>query len=216
MELISITLARVVAMVQIQEWDPFGKALSLEAVAAACKRYSFAKSPTKLEDLEPQKGIELSEGRLGEIRIDRVNVFPNGIVIDTRSSTENSEKVLDDILALAHEVLGATINPVRRSFASQFIFRSQMHLAALNPVLPRIAGVLSERASADLKHPFSFEPTAILLNVDSSQIKTAPVMFSIERRAEIPFGENTYFSSAPVRTEEHIEIVEQFEASLLA
>jgi len=215
MELVSITLARVAALVQFQEWDPFGKALSLEAIATINRRYSFTKSPTKLEDLDPQKGIELVEGRLGDIRIDRLNVYLNGIVIDTRSSTENSEKVLTDILALAHEVFGATIKPVRQSFASQFIFRSDMRLAALNPVLPKIAGVLSERASADLKHPFSFEPTAILFNVDTSQTKTPPVLLTIERRAEIPFAENTYFSSAPLRTAEHIEIVKEFETSLL-
>jgi hypothetical protein len=136
-------------------------------------------------------------------------------VIDTRSSTENSEKVLNDILALAHEVFGAAIKPLRQSFMSQFIFRSDMRLATLNPVVPKIATVLSERASADLKHPFSYEPTAILLNVDTSQTKTAPAMFTIERRAEIPFAENTYFSSAPLRTAEHIEIVKEFEASLL-
>lgn len=215
MELVSITLARVVAMVQLQEWDPFGKALSLEAIATIGSRYSFVKSPTKLEDLDPQKGIELVEGRLGDICIDRINVFPNGIVIDTRSSTENSEKVLNDILALAHEVFGAAIKPLRQSFMSQFIFRSDMRLATLNPVVPKIATVLSERASADLKHPFSYEPTAILLNVDTSQTKTAPAMFTIERRAEIPFAENTYFSGAPLRTAEHIEIVKEFEASLL-
>jgi hypothetical protein len=168
-----------------------------------------------LEDLNLQKGIELLEGRLGDIPIDRVSVFLNGIVIDTRSSTENSEKVLNDILTLAREAFGATIKPVRQSFVSQFIFRSDMRLAALSPLFPRIADILSQRASADLKHPFSFEPTAILLNVDTSQTKAAPAIFSIERRAEIPFAENTYFSSAPLRSAEHIEIVKAFEASLL-
>lgn len=215
MELVSITLARVAAMVQLQEWDPFGKALSLEAIAMIGNRYTFSKTPTKFEDLNPQKGIELAEGRLGDICIDRINIFQNGIVIDTRSSTENSERVLNDILALANEVFGATITPARRSFASQIIFRSSMRLVALSPVLPKIAGVLSERASADLKHSFSFEPTAIVLNVDTSQVKNAPVMFTIERRADVPFAENTYFSSASLRTVEHIEIVKAFEASLL-
>ncbi len=215
MELVSITLARLVAMVQIQEWDPLGKASTLEALAKFKSRYSFTKTPTNLEELDLQKGIELVEGRLGDIRIDKITLFQNGIVIDTRSSTENSEKVLDDILVLAEDAFGATIRPARQGFASQLIFRSNMHLAALNPVLPKIADILTERASADLKHPFVFEPTGILLNVDTSQTKTAPVMFSIERRTEIPFEENTYFSSAPLRTVEHIEVVKTFEASIL-
>ena len=215
MELISINQARVVAMVQLQQWDPLGKALTLEVLGKLGDRYSFTKSPTKLEDVDFQKGLELHEGRLADIRIDRIIIFLNGIIIDTRSSTEDSERVLNDMLDLAHEAFGAVIKPARQTFASQLIFRSNMRLAGLNPILPTIADTLTERASADLKHPFTFEPTAILLNVDTAQAKTPPAMFSIERRAEIPFAENTYFSSAPLRTAEHIEVVKAFEASLL-
>jgi len=215
MELLSIVQARMVALVQVQQWDPLGKTLTLEALAKIGGRYSFTKNPTKLEEVDFQKGVELQEGRLGDIRIDRIAIFLNGIVIDTRSSTEDSERVLDDILNLANEAFGAIITPARHSFASQLIFRSEMRLTALNPILPRIADVLTKRTSADLKHPFTFEPTAIQLNVDTAQVKTAPTLFSIERRAEIPFAENTYFSSAPARTGEHIEIIKAFEAVLI-
>ena len=52
MELVSITLARVVAMIQFQQWDPFGASLTLEALAKLAGRYSFTKGPTKLEDLD--------------------------------------------------------------------------------------------------------------------------------------------------------------------
>jgi hypothetical protein len=40
-------------------------------------------------------------------------------------------------------------------------------------------------------------------------------MFSIERRAEVPFVENTFFSNAPLRTREHVELVKAFEDSLI-
>jgi hypothetical protein len=32
----------------------------------------------------------------------------------------------------------------------------------------------------------------------------------------MPFSENSYFSSAPLRTAEHIELIQQFEAAMLA
>lgn len=216
MELVSIMQARLVALVQLQEWDPFGRTLTLEALAKLGSRFSFAKVPSKLEELDPQRGIELLEGKFENIRIDKIVVYLNGIAVDTRSSTEDSERVLSEILVMAHEAFGATIRPARQSFLSQFMFRSNMRLAALNPVLPKIAEVLSTEASANLKHPFIFEPTAILFNVDTSQIKIAPSLCSIERRAEIPFAENTYFSNAPLRTAQHIEIVKAIESSLLS
>jgi hypothetical protein len=214
MELVSITLARLTALIQFQEWDPFGKTLTLEAFAKLGGRYSFAKVPTKLDDLNFQKGVDLLEGKFEDVRIDKIVIYANGIVIETRSSTEDSEKILKDILALAHEAFGATIRPVRQTFASHIMFRSTMRLASLHPILPKIADVLTERGSADLRHPFTFEPTAILINVDNSQAKIAPQMFTIERRAEMPFAENTYFSSAPLRTAEHIEMVKTFEAAI--
>lgn len=215
MEIIAIALARVAALVEVQQWDPLGKASSLEAIAKLGSRFTFTKVPTRLEELNLQKGIELCEGTLGDIRIARLTIFANGIVADTRSSTEHSEKVLSEILAMAHEALGAKITPARLTFTSQLIFRSNMRLAALNPILPKLARVLTDRVSGDLKHCFEFEPTAILLNVDTSQAKTLPAMFSIERRAEVPFIENTFFSSAPLRTGEHMEVVKAFEESLL-
>ena len=159
----------------------------MEALAKLGGRYAFAKGPTKLEDLDFQKGIELLEGKLGDVRIDKIAIFLNGMIVETRSSTEDSENVLNDILSLAHEAFGATIKPARRSFTSQIIFRSTMDLATLNPVLPKIANVLTERCSADMKHPFTFEPTSVLLNIDSSQTKIAPAIFSIERRVRNTF-----------------------------
>lgn len=216
MEIVSIALARLTALIQFQEWDPFGKTLTLEALAKLGGRYSFAKGPTKLADIDFQKGIELLEGSFGEVRIDKIAIYLNGIVIDTRSSTEDAETILNDILALAHEAFGAKIKPARHSFASHIIFRSPMRLSSLNPVLPTIADVLTERSSADLKHPFIFEPTSVLFNIDSSQAKIAPQVFTIERRAEIPFAENTYFSGAPLRTNEHIEVLKTFESAILA
>jgi len=215
MELISITQASVLAMIQVQQWDPFGKALNLEVLDKMRGRYIFAKAPTKLEEVDFQKGVELQAGKFGDVRIDRISIFFNGIIVDTRSSTEDSEKVLYDILDMAREAFGATIQPARLAFTSKIMFRSEMRLTSLNPALPKIADQLTERATADLKHPFAFEPTAILMSVDTSQAKIAPVTFSIERRAEVPFAEKTYFSSAPLRTAEHLEVVRTFEASLL-
>ena len=215
MKLVSVALARVIAMVQFDEWDPFGRTLTFEAISNVASRYSFAKVPTKPEELDLQKGVELVEGRFDDVRIDKVTIYINGIAVDTRSSTDDSERVLNDIFQLASDAFGAAINPARKSFASQLIFRSEMRLATLNPVLPRIADLLTERASANLKHPFVFEPTAILVGADTSQAKVAPVVFSIERRAELPFSENTYFSNAPLATKEHLETIQAFETALL-
>lgn len=215
MELVAITLARVVSLVQLQAWDPFGKATSLETLQGLIDRYTFAKYPTTFDALDPQKGIELVEGRLGNIVIHKIAIYSNGLVIDTRSSTDDSETVLQDMVQLAHDAFGANIKPVQQNFVSQFIFRSNLRLSALNPVMGRLGDVLTKKVSTDMKQVFEFEPTAISIHTDLSNRKITPAMFSVERRVDVPFSEDTYFSNAPLRTSDHIEVVNDFEASLL-
>jgi hypothetical protein len=61
-----------------------------------------------------------------------------------------------------------------------------------------------------------FEPTAIIIGSDNSQLKITPSSFSIERKLEAPFVENTYFSQAPLETSEHLQLVEEIERGLSA
>jgi hypothetical protein len=215
MELLAIALARAAAFIEVQTWDPFGKATTLEAVQKLAEQYTFAVIPGKFADIDFQKGIELSGGRFGDIVIDKLSIFINGILIDTRSSTEDAERVLYDLLEIARKVFGAVVRPQRMYFVSQLIFRSPLRLGLLNPVLQKVADRLSESVSADMRHSFDFEPTAVLINADLSQTKIAPGMFSLERRADIPFEENTYFSNAPLRTGAHIALVEELEKNLI-
>ena len=81
-------------------------------------------------------------------------------------------------------------------------------------MLQPIADRLTKRASMDLKHPVVFEPSAILIGADLSQLKIGPSAFSIERRSETPFSENEYFSAAPLGTAEHLELISEVEAAL--
>ena len=63
--------------------------------------------------------------------------------------------------------------------------------------------------------PINYEPTGIILNLDQSTTKLAPVFFTLERRAEVPFTDNKYFSSAPLSTQDHIGILQEVEKALV-
>jgi hypothetical protein len=213
MELVAISLARVVSFLEVLSLDPFGRNSSLDVFRNIGSRYSFAQVPQTFAEIDFQKGVELSSGKCNGINVDKLTVYHNGIVVDTRTSTEESEKVLHDVLDLARDLFGAEVKSSRRVFWSQLVFRSNIRLALIHPAIEKIVARLTASVSTDLKHPYVFDP-AIVIGADLSQTKIAPAAFSIERRAEIPFSENTYFSSAPLRTPEHVELLEQFEASL--
>ncbi len=214
MELIGITLARVVAFLEVQILDPFGKTSTPVALANLASRFSFTKVPQKLEEMDFQKGIELGIGKFDNINIDRFSIFTNAVLIDTRSTTEDSERVLMEFLNFTKAAFGATVVPSRKNFVNQIVFRSNLRLALLNPVLEPIAARLSAFVSGELKQPVAYEPTEVIIGADVSLLNLKPVHFTLARRAESPFFENTYFSSAPLRTAEHLELVVELEKAL--
>src|ERR1700693_2609518 len=118
MDLVSISLARIAAFLEIQSLDPKGSQTTPESVHALAQRYGFAKVPKTAEEMDFQKGIIFSAGRYQEIAIDQFSIFHNGIIIDTRSSTDNCHRVLNDVLFLAKEKNGANIKVTRVNLAS--------------------------------------------------------------------------------------------------
>jgi len=205
-----------VAFFEVQTIDPLGRTSVPEMLSNLTGRFSFSKAPQGLAEMDIQKGIELGAGKLDDINIDRMALHSNGIIIDTRSGTDDAEKVLSELLKFTKEAFGAMINPTRKNFVSQIVFRSDLKLTLLNPVLEPITAQLSEFVSGELKQPVVYEPIGLVIGPDSSQTHLQPVNFSIERRAERPFFENTYFSSAPLRTAEHLKLVNEFEEAMKA
>ena len=202
------------AFVEVDALDPQGRSSLPENLAALVGRYNFAKYPTSIDDMDLQKGINFAEGKLGDIAIIGVQMFQNGIIVDTRSSTDNSMGVFDDLLQFTKERNGATVVRRRYHLTSQITFQSDLKLSLINPLLQPIADRLSSQLSGTLNHPILFEPTAVMIGPQTWSMKIVPNSFTIERRAETPFNENTYFSSAPLPTSQHIELIEEIEQAL--
>jgi hypothetical protein len=213
-ELVAINLARVAAFLEILALDPKGQTTAPEGLRSFAERYSFVKFPQTAAEMDFQKGVQFAAGRFKDIAIDQVQLYNNGIAIDTRSSTDSSLRILQDILEFTKVRTGASVAPVREHFISHIAFRSTLKLALLNPILQPIADRLAEQSSKQLNHPIVFEPTLFTIGPDTSQIKIAPAIFSIERRIETPFNENTYFSVAPLSTADHLKLIAEVEAAL--
>jgi hypothetical protein len=215
MELISVLLSRAVFLLELDALNPFGRMTPAETMAELSNRYGFAQMPQSIPEITNEKGAECLSGRMGDIAIDKLTLYPNGLVVDTRGSTEDSEKVAQDIIDIAHERLGSKISVGRKHYVSQVTFRSKMRLANMNPVIGEMMGQMKEFLSSGLKQDFLVEPTALIISVDLTQTRISPGKFTIERRAEAPFMEDLYFSSAPLHSAVHLELVENFERSLL-
>ena len=90
MELISISLARIAVFLELQSLDPNGSQTTPESAHVLAQRYGFARVPKTVEEMDFQKGVIFAAGRYQDIAIDQFQIFNNGVIIDTRSSTDDN------------------------------------------------------------------------------------------------------------------------------
>ena len=218
MEILAVILARVTALTNLPEWDPRGRSHTMDFVKGMVERYGFQKFPRTIEEYrQPSTGAVFTLGKMGNIVIENYTVYPQGLVVDTRSSTDDSERVLKDITDWFCTLSG--IQPpadgiTRRFYLSQVNFRSQRSLDALNPNLHLLSDRLTEIVSAPAKQHLEFQTTGISFQFDATQGIAYSLPLKIERLADAQFSENKYFSSAPLHTDEHIHFLEEFETIL--
>jgi len=218
MEILAVILARVTALTNLPEWDPRGRSHTMDFVKGMVERYGFQKFPRTIEEYrQPSTGAVFTLGKMGNIVIENYTVYPQGLVVDTRSSTDDSERVLKDITDWFCTLSG--IQPpadgiTRRFYLSQVNFRSQRSLDALNPNLHLLSDRLTEIVSAPAKQHLEFQTTGISFQFDATQGIAYSLPLKIERLADAQFSENKYFSSAPLQTDEHIHFLEEFETIL--
>ena len=217
MKLSAVLLARVIFFVESVELNPRGAAYYPDIVKGLVERYGFKKVPEKFEDFDEQKGVVLSSGKHGDRIIDRVTINNWGLTLDTTSSTQDSEELLTEALTWGAEHLRLRYSPdmiKRKAYVSHVLFYSDVSLLSVNPALDVIAKRINKEVTDNLKLPYTFHPRGISLGIDPVEQRIPVQVFSIERREGVAFSENKYWSGAPVPTDTHLALIEEFERTI--
>ena len=141
--------------------------------------------------------------------------YNNGIQADTLSSTDDAEALLEDIrewVAVEHKVNITDDAILRRAYQSQLDVQMTRELQTVNPKLEQIARKLSAKATTLDGKPREFVSGGFNIVPNDVGDDFAPMPFRFERKWGKPFSENIYFSQAQLRTQEHIEILEEMES----
>jgi hypothetical protein len=218
MQIAAISLARAAHFIQYEDLDPRNRVGRRGLAAALVERYGFREFPRTLEDFDVDKnGVVFKEGVLDAINIDNLTFFRNGLVAETRSDTDEAERVLEDVRAFLAERTNNAARVAARSFASQIVFYMDRSIADLNPRLHELAAwvqtTVAEHAGPNRQtHPY--DAVRLDMNVDLETVRFSPGQVSIQRRGGASFTENKYWSDAPLRTRDHIVFLERFEQLL--
>ena len=217
MEISAIILARVLGFIETADLNPQGRVFFPKLVHGLVERFQFQKYPQTLEEMDDDKGINFFEGTWGGVSVDKVTIFRGAIAVDTSASTDESGKILDVALTWAAENFGITYRTgmiKRWKYVSDLTFYSRAPLLGPSNALSNLKGSVSQAVSEIFGEPIQYEPSRLDLDFDKFQRPLPTASFSIQRRGEIPFSDNKYFSEAPLPTDVHIRILKAYEGAL--
>ena len=219
MRVSAILLARAVALVESYDLNPFGRVFYPDLIKALVERYRFSKFPTEFKDVDEQKGVEFFAGKWGEDVIDRLAIFSTGIVLDTRSNTSVSRRLIEEALEWGKSKLGLAYDPdliTHFAHVSQLTFYSDITLNALHPALSTLADRVGRVVSEAMGERIDYQTSAIVVQHDPLIRKDSVAGFTIQPRAGVPFSERKYFSEAPLSTDLHVALLKDFEAAIIS
>jgi len=152
-----------------------------------------------------------------KIPIVQLSVVKNGDLV-TAVTTETADIVLNDLMARLNEQFGYRFRTaeMHRTYLSNFIVQFDGGLEKIIDALGRIETILSEHIPRQ-SMPFKIKRLAfgygdpVPLSSPMSLDAVDNADFTIERRNGSPYSENRFFCSAPVRTAEHLALLERIE-----
>ena len=217
MQLSAVILARVLGYIETFDLSPRGTIFYPEVVPQIAERYRFQKFPTSIEEFDESKGIEFREGKAGNKVIQKFTIFNTLLVVETRSSTDDSKQIMEEMLAWGADKLGLNYKPGminRFAYVSDLSFYSDVPILGVSHAVTRLADKTSKALSEIWQEPIRYDPINVMVGHDPLSRKYGIAPFSISRRAEARFAENKYFSEAPLPTDMHLAMLEEFEADL--
>lgn len=208
MKVLNVMSAKSIWLFDINDLNPRGKDIGTELLDFLKDNYHFEKVPTSLEAVdEKTNGLKFERGRFQikeEIYISvDLEIFKDGIVGNTRSSTKDTDEFLSDVLQFSAKEFSLPYSPdlvTAKMHVSELNVRMDAVLFDLNPNLVNFANTINSLCGVAVP---PYEVSGLVINTDIAISRLKPAQFVIERKVGVPFDEKRYYSRAPVHTDEH-------------
>lgn len=214
MKVASIELGQVTWLVDYR--SNAGRIYLPEAIPLLIGRYGFVKSPTIEEILQPNFIPVFEHGRFEDSVIRRFAIYTDGLISDAAAGTEVAEAFLQDFLnwmevEFDSKILG--FSQELRGYDSHIVAQLRTDMGSKISFVNQIADELLSIMSNYEQPAYAYHSSGFTLEADPAEIKPGfASKFSIERRANQHFEKDLYFCCAPLKSEDHIKILEKLES----
>ena len=185
------------------------------AIAAIEETFAFQIVPTDIVQ-SSSAGLEFFHGSFDDVGIDKLTVFPDGLLVQSGASTGLIQAFMDRFMRWMEEEfeLQFVETHERHSlFESNIVFTSDRDPTAMGDRVVRLIELIESKVNETSKLDCRYTTYGFRLHTDTNVIPgLKPIPFTVERRLGSDFSQNRYFSTAPLRSPDHIEILEHLES----
>lgn len=219
MNLIATETGRVLQLIVMEEVLPLSGIYMPNLYQQLAERYAFVGRPADYGDAIA-KGAKFQHGRhitpTRTILIKEIGIFNDGIIIDSLN-TDDAEYITEDFM----EWVRTTFAFRERKTTIQRQYTSVVTVEFDNPIESAIKSLMTMvecmATTYNLSYDNNIDLHLLRLSFNADPLSVPPLrntQFYIERRVQRPYSENRYQSGAPLRTEDHIGLLETMEAAL--
>jgi hypothetical protein len=220
MKIVTTEGGRVLDLVPLEEFRPPQGVYAPDFISAIMEHYSFPLAPDLKE--AAKTGAKFEGGKFvhdGEsIAIKELAIYSDGMICETHT-TDLAELVLDDFVKWATAVfkLQEPTSPVRRTFTSALVVNLDKAVETGLGKLSRTCDLLSQALNDAYGWKYQYNLNRLAFDVDPQTIPhLRATNFILERRLQVSYSQNRYFSIAPLKTDAHIKLLENIENEFLS
>jgi hypothetical protein len=221
MRLISTEYGQSLQLIVMDEVRPLrGGTYLPDLISSVAQRYRFVSYPTDFA-AAAQQGAKFQTGviELGGIviPITGLEIYNDGIIVTT-SNTDDSDTVFDDFAGWAIQTfnLREPTTKIPRRHASNVVVDFDVSLSSFIRNFELISKLISSAfaTTTGISHDLHVARLSIGADPATSRVAQVQSTLTLEPRGGQPFTSNRYFSGAPLRTQEHLDLLGALERSV--
>jgi len=210
MKLLGIQHGQAIRFLDVERGNP-QLVYGINVAKAFEQKYGFVEGPRTVKDFDLTNGITFLHGIFqSQIVIDKVKVYSNGLIVETKEDTDFCVAFIMDVMEWAKNEIGIVLMPNKKSpdlYMSTLEVQMDADLAEPFSHFDKISELI-ENMLRSYRMPL---PKYKVSGFQFGDVESQNTPFRFERRVGRAISANVYFSVAPLGTKDHTHLLETLE-----